>query len=282
MRTDGRPGGRDDVHGYYGPGSITWRLTRERVMLLGGTRALLLQVAHPLVAAGVAQHSSFKADPLKRLYRTLDMTLAMVFGSRMEADEAAAQINHVHTFVKGTLPEDAGRFEAGHPYTADDPDLKLWVHATLIDTTLQVYPRYVAPLTPAEMEQAYQESKIAARLLDVPEEVIPPTLADFRAYFERMVASDAIAVAPFQRELGQDVLYPPLRGVPKFTFELGVAITAGLLPPKVRDAYGIEFTRGRRRLFEWSPKLVHGILPVLPGAARLMPHARRAFRRTGV
>ncbi len=267
--------------GLFGPSSVTWRLTRESALLLGGPRALLLQLAHPLVAAGVYEHSSFQSDPIARLYSTLDATLGIVFGSTEEAERATEGINRAHTYVKGKLPEAAGRFPEGHPYDAADPALLLWVHATLIETTLVVYSRFVSPLTPGEAERAYQESKISARTLGVPDEVLPCSLADFRRYFAETVASDEIAVAPFQRKLGIDVLYPPIRHVPKPLFAPGAAISIALLPERVREAYGFELTRGRRRTYDWSRRFVRGILPVLPRAARWMPHARRAYARLG-
>lgn len=282
--------------GFYGPDSLTWQLSRERAMLLGGPRALLLQLAHPLVAAGVAEHSSFRSDPLLRLRRTLDGTLAIVFGARPEAEAAAARINAVHRAVSGRLPEAAGRFPAGTPYDATDPELLLWVHATLVDTTLEVYARFVAPLTPAELERFYEESKIAGQLLGVPPEIVPPDLSSFRAYFADMITSDRIAVAPFQRELALDVLYPRLsskadgtvlrslrvaRFVPRWLFRPGAVITIALLPDEIRRAYGFELPPARRRLFEWSSHAVRGMLPLLPPRARYLLHARRAFKRLG-
>lgn len=265
--------------GLFGPSSITWRLTRESALLLGGPRALLLQLAHPLVAAGVYEHSDFQADPVARLYNTLDATLGLVFGSSEEAERCAEGINKAHSYVKGRLPEAAGRFPAGHPYDAADPDLLLWVHATLIETTLTVYPRFVSPLTPQEAERYYQESKTVARVLGVPDEALPCSLADFRRYFAETVASDDIAVAPFSRDLGVDVLYPPIRYAPKPLFAPGAAISIALLPESVREAYGFELTPGMRRTYERSRRFVRGILPLLPRAARWMPHARRGYAR---
>lgn len=242
---------------------------------------MLLQLAHPLVAAGVYEHSSFQADPIARLYNTLDATLGIVFGSTEEAERATEGINRAHGYVKGKLPQAAGRFPEGHPYDAADPDLLLWVHATLIDTTLVVYSRFVSPLTPDEAERAYQESKRTARILGVPEEVLPCRLADFRRYFAETIASDEIAVAPFQRDLGIDVLYPPIRHVPRSLFAPGAAISTALLPEPVREAYGLELTPAKQRTYEWSRRAVRGILPLLPRAARWMPHARRAYARVG-
>lgn len=262
------------MDGVYAPDSITRRLSRERVLLLGGPRALILQVAHPLVAAGVVEHSSFRADPLLRLRRTLEATLAVVFGTSPEAEAAAGQINRIHDAVRGVTPQAAGPYRAGTAYDARDPDLLLWVHATLVDTTLEVYPRYVAPLSAGEEERAYQESKTVARMLRVPEEILPQDLAAFRRYMSGMVVSDQMTAAPFQRELVDDILHPPLRFVPRWAYVPMVAITAALLPPPIRELYDLELTPRRRRAAAWSQRLVRGILPVLPPIVRYMPQAR--------
>ena len=243
-------------------------------MLLGGPRALVLQLAHPLVAAGVADHSGFAADPLSRLRRTLDSTMAMVFGSRAQADEAVARINHVHGFVRGTLSQDAGRYVEGTPYDAKAPDLLLWVHATLVDTTFTVYTRFVAPLTEDEIEDAYEESKVAARLLGTPDDIIPSTYADFRTYFDAMVAHD-LAAAPFQRAVVDDVLWPRIGPVPRQAFWPAVALTTELLPPRVRELFGLELTPARHRIAMLMRGAVRGMLPVLPRSIREQPQARK-------
>jgi uncharacterized protein (DUF2236 family) len=262
------------MNGYYAENSLTRRLTKERALLLGGPRALVLQLAHPLVAAGVADHSGFAADPLSRLRRTLDSTMAMVFGTRAEADAAAAKINHVHGFVHGTLPSDAGPYAAGTPYDAKAPDLLLWVHATLVDTTFTVYTRFVGPLTEHELEDAYEESKIAARLLGTPDDIIPARYAHFRTYFDGMVASELTA-ATFQRAVVHDVLWPKIGIVPRQLFWPAVALTTELLPPRVRELYGLELTTPRHRVAMLMRSAVRGMLPVLPRALREQPQARR-------
>jgi uncharacterized protein (DUF2236 family) len=262
--------------GFYGPDSVTWTLARERVLLLGGPRALLLQLAHPLVAAGVADHSTFASDPLRRLRRTLDATLAIAFGTRAGAETAAARINAVHAAVHGTLREDAGRYAAGTRYDATDPELLLWVHATLVDTTLTVYRRFVRELSDDEAARAYEESKTTARILGVPDEILPSDLTSFVSYFDEMIESDRIAVAPFQLALARDVLYPRLRFVPRAAHAPTASITAGLLPPKIRDAFGLTKRTLPLRL---TTTAVRGLLPVLPRALREMPQARAADRR---
>ena len=144
-------------HGLFGPESVMWRVNRESVLLLGGGRALLLQVAHPSVGAGVAQHSSYREDPWGRLSRTLDVTRRIVFGdtdTRARAPRAAC--TGVHEHVQGTVED--GR-HAGEPYAAADHELLLWVWATLVESALLIYTRYVGPLKVSDVEAYYEEQK---------------------------------------------------------------------------------------------------------------------------
>jgi len=124
---------------YFRPDGAAWRIGRELALLLGGGRALLLQVAHPLVAAGVAEHSDFRENPWKRLEGTMNAVWAVVFGTRAQADRAARRVRAMHSRVQGHTA-------AGTPYSALDPELLLWVHATLVDTALLVYGQWVRPL----------------------------------------------------------------------------------------------------------------------------------------
>ena len=156
----------------FAPESVVRRVNREAVLLLGGGRALLLQVAHPLVAAGVAAHSRFRSEPLGRLWRTLDLMLTIVFGAAAEAIAAVRAIDGVHARVQGVLDADVGRFARGARYDARDPELLLWVHATLIDSALVVFDRFVAPLDPAARSAYYEESKAIARLLGIPDALL--------------------------------------------------------------------------------------------------------------
>jgi hypothetical protein len=133
---EGLPPGIPGDPGWFGSDSQVWRVWRERLLLLGGPAALLLQLAHPLIAAGVAAHSSFRDDPLRRLRATLDATLTVVFGDRRQAQMAAARVGKLHQRVRGRLPMKAGCFPAGTVYRASDPQLALWVHATLVVVAL--------------------------------------------------------------------------------------------------------------------------------------------------
>ncbi|HEY4909853.1 MAG TPA: oxygenase MpaB family protein, partial [Methylomirabilota bacterium] len=156
----------------------TWKLHREVVLLAGWGRAILLQLAHPMVAQGVADHSGFAEDSwgrVGRLRRTLAAMLALTFGTPEESAGAAAAINRIHDRVHGQLAEAAGPFASSAKYSAHDPALLAWVHATLLDTFLITYERFVAPLTPAERDRYCREASIAAPRLGVPAHVLPCT-----------------------------------------------------------------------------------------------------------
>ena len=189
--------------GLFGPGSLTWRVNREGALLLGGGRALLLQVAHPLVAAGVAQHSNYREDPFGRLYRTLDTVTTIVFGSTPEAKAAAARLHRVHTRVKGEA-------DNGTPYVATDPTLLMWVHATLVDTSLLVYETYIGSLSPEERDQYYVEQKRLGEQYGIPIDKQPETYLDFREYFDQTVNDGTLQVTPSLRDVAAATMRPKL------------------------------------------------------------------------
>lgn len=249
--------------------SVTWRINQEPALLLGGGRALLMQLAHPGVAAGVAEHSDFRRRPLERLMRTLELTLALTFGTRTEALAAAHQINTVHQRIRG------------NGYSATDPRLLLWVHATLIDSALVTYAEFVGPLTNAEREAYYQEAKLIGGLLGLANSRYPGTLADFESYLAQMLSGPELLVDERARELARAVLRPSLQRVPPPVLRPLEAITAGLLPASLRLDY--ELPWGRLEQFGFGA--VRGTLPralrVLPRRFRQVPPARTAKARAG-
>ena len=148
--------------GRYGPDSEAWRLNRESMLLLGaGPRALLLQLAHPSVAAGVAEHSDFRADPWKRLAGTLRSYLTIVYGTTAAANGEIRRLNTMHRGIVGT------------GYSARDPALSMWVHATLVDSTIAAYHAWLEPLSRARRETFYAETLPIGRAFGVPEELLP-------------------------------------------------------------------------------------------------------------
>jgi uncharacterized protein (DUF2236 family) len=265
--------------GLFGPGSVTWRINREQALLLGGGCALLEQLAHPLVAAGVSDHSDFKSDPLKRLRRTLDATLAIVFGTTEEAQRSAAQIRAVHSRVQGALRSDTGRFAAGTPYRAEEPSLLAWVNATLFDTSIRTYELLFSPLPPADLHRYYAESCEVARILGVPETQIAPTFDGFRAWWSEMLRGEDVAIGADARDLARSVMTPTIRFVPRPAFAPLSLFTIGLLPEPVRDRYGFRWSAARERAFRASAAAIGATARALPARLRLFPQARAAERR---
>ena len=252
---------------------MTWRVNREAVLLLGGGRALLMQVAHPLVAAGVAAHSGFRRAPLQRLWRTLELTLTITFADAAHAIAAVRQIERVHARVRGKLNEDVGPFPRGTPYDANDPELLLWVHATLVDTALLVYERFVAPLTSKARAAYYTESKITARLFGIPDQLIPAQLPDFRAYMRGMIEGDTLAVGQPGHETAAAILRPPVLLPLRPAFRLMRLFTIGLLPPVLRERYGFVWARRHEALLRAAATSSTRLLPLVPSSFRSMPQA---------
>jgi uncharacterized protein (DUF2236 family) len=240
------------AEGIYADDSITRRVNRENILLLGGGRALLMQLAHPKVAAGVDDHSDFRSHPVRRLRRTVLMTMAIVFGTRETAVAAARAVNHVHARVRGS------------DYRALDPELLLWVHATLVDSALVTYQAFVQRLSVADREDFYQESKLAGEMLGIPREQFPERLRDFDRYLADMIATGVVQVTPRARELARLVVRPPVM-VP---FEV---VTAGLLPAALREAYGLAWGRAQQRAYRLAVAAVPRIVALTPPVLRVWP-----------
>jgi uncharacterized protein (DUF2236 family) len=266
--------------GLFGPDSVMWRVNREGVLLLGGGAALIMQVAHPLVGAGVAEHSNYREDPWGRLYRTLDFTTTIVFGSTEDAHAASERLRGIHAKVRGLTTEDGGKYPKGSKYFANDPDLALWVHATLVDTSLQVYTAYVGTLSQKEKLQFFEEQKLLGEMFGVPREKHPETLADFYDYYQRTIEED-LAVTDALRDVVDATTRPSLPFVAKPLVEALNLATVSLLPPKLRDDLGLDWGPNRQRLVGASRTVIRRALPALPGMLREFPPARSADRRAG-
>jgi len=273
------PPGRSGDPGVFGPDSIVWRIARERLLLLAGPAALLMQLAHPLVAAGVADHSGFRRDPFARLRDTLAATLTISFGDSEQAQRAAAGVRTTHRRVRGRLPHPVGSFQAGAPYDAADPDLALWVHATLIEAALGAYHHLVRPLTEGDRARYVDEVTRFGELFGVTHDVMPPAYGDFRAYVEAMVDGPALAVGPDGHELGLAVLDPPVSAVVRPSRPVVRVVTAGLLPDRLRDAFGLVWGPKERAAFRGIGAASRAAVPMLPPGLRFWTHARVAVRR---
>jgi len=239
-------------------------VNRENILLLGGGRALLMQLAHPKVAAGVDEHSDFRAHPIRRLRRTIRMTMAIVFGDRDTALAAARGVNQVHAKVQG----------AG--YRALDPDLLLWVYATLADTALVTYETFVKRLLPREREEFHQEFKLLGELLGIPPDRFPDTVRDFDRYLEQMVSDGPVRVDARARDLAEQVLRPPTRVLPGPVMIPLNVITTGLLTPPLREQYGLPWGPGQRRVYRLAVRVLPRVIALTPPLLRVWPRPGRS------
>lgn len=255
--------------GYFDDRSQIRRVQREHVCALAGPRALLMQAAHPLAFAGFFVSTGALADPYARLRRTADVIDTVMFGERDDADAATARVRRVHGRFRGRLAEPAGAFPAGTPWAANDPELLLWIIATLADSGLVVYERYVGRLEADEREAYWADYRLMGRLFGLPEREMPPSFDAFEAYLAEMVRG-VLHVTPQARELALDiVLRPPVPAAARPLLELANQITVGLLPPRLRREYGLRWDPVRglatRAGAEYAKRL---LLPVLPAVLR--------------
>jgi uncharacterized protein (DUF2236 family) len=266
--------------GGFTPESPIWRISREWALMLGGGRALLLQAAHPLALAGVMEHSDYERDVWGRLRNTMTYVWGVVYGSEEEAERLGRRVRSIHKTVHGTLPRDMGPFPRGTAYSAEDPELLLWVHSTLVDTALLMYRTYVGPLSTDDMEGFWQDHRKLIAFIGVPERDIPATYDDFRAYWRTMIDSNVICVTPEAMELARaTVMRPPLPAVLRPAWEAVNFVSAGFLPAKLREGYGFTWTPAHRALLAGSAQYIRrAVVPLLPDLARALPAARRAER----
>jgi uncharacterized protein (DUF2236 family) len=291
----------EEAAGFFGPDSVTWRVDREMALFLGGPRSLLLQIAHPAVAAAVEEHSDFRVDPLGRLNRTLNAVFMMVFGDRQAALDAAARVVRRHGPVRGVIDEASASPWSGKAYHAQDPELLLWVHATLVDTSLFVYERVVGKLERRDAERYYEESCIVGELLGLPRTVVPKTLGDFEEYFREMVEGPTLHVGRIARAQKDDLerLEPSYGFTSIYGAEWGKRwgraidrkpvrrlygsvlrlVAAGMLPARVRDAYGYRWERRDRLAYDALLRSVRLTVPRVPERLRFLPSYRWACER---
>lgn len=264
-----------------GPGSISWTVNREIVVVAGWGRAILLQLAHPLIAAGVSDHSSFRgslSSGLTRLSSTVGAMLSLTFGTDDDAIGAAARINAIHDRISGRLGEAAGTLDSDARYSAHDPELLRWVHATLLESIPLTYERLVGPLTAEERDRYCAEAAVMEPLLDIPAGLLPRSWVRLDTYMREMLDEGRPAVSQRSRRLARAILFPP--GWPLLwpVFRPLQLITIGTLPPAIREAYGFPWdARDARALARWTAVLrwLHRASPVL---LREWPAARRNSR----
>jgi uncharacterized protein (DUF2236 family) len=258
--------------------SVARKIHRERLMLLGWGRAIAMQFAHPLIAAGVGDHSSFSSGRLarfQRLHGTVRAMLSLTFGDEASAFRTAQGINKIHDRVHGVLKVDAGRFRAGTPYSAHDPILLHWVLTTLLDSIPMVYTRFIGPLSEDEQDRYCQESGRLGRWLGIPEDMLPQSMDDVRTSMQQMMTSGDLVVTDTARGLLQDVIYPPFQLAYWPAAHVTRLATIGLLDSRLREQYGLTWTdRDERALARWTSRL-RGLRSIAPDWARYWPDEQR-------
>jgi uncharacterized protein (DUF2236 family) len=271
---------RDPSHGLFGPGSRVWHYNREGVLFLGGGRAALLQTAHPYVAHGVDQHSATKTDPFGRFARTFDNVFAMVFGDLDHAITSARRVHAIHQRIRGAIPEGTGAFREGHRYEANQEDALLWVHATLWETSVLVYELIRGPIPRAEKEAYYQETKRFAYLFGIPDQKLPPDWESFLRYNQEMWESPILSVGKPALELRKFLMRAPSRALRPAEHVLS-AVTAGLLPERLRHDYRFEYGALERATFEATLRALRLGYGALPKSVRFSPAYQAAMDRLG-
>jgi uncharacterized protein (DUF2236 family) len=248
--------------GYFGPDSVSWRVHREVTVLFGGARAVLMQAAHPLVIAGARETGFYERNPWRRLQRTLILAYAITFGTKAEARAAAERINEVHARVRGVDEV------TGLPYSGLDPELLLYVHACLVDSALLFEELTVGELGAAGRQRFHEEQKLAAEMVMVPRELIPPTVPELRAYLQAVYDSGILRVGAAARRVAALFRDPPreaewrpvLMGVSRLAF--------GTLPPELRELYGIRLGPVRREAMRATFATTRALRPLLPSRYR--------------
>jgi len=254
------------LEGVFGPSSATWQLDREAVIFLGAGRALLLQLAHPWVAAAIAEHSNTLADPIGRFHRTFDIVFAMVFGSLDRALLSSRQLHRRHSMIVGAMPETVGPFAAGSRYCANDIPSLRWVHATLVETALMAHDLVLPPLSAEERERYWKESRTFGALFGLTGDDLAADWSGFSAYTAAMAQSDILTVSPAARAIAAQIFggaRPWLR--PPRWYR---ALTASLLPERLRAGFGFGLDERDQIAADRALKWIRRIYPKLPDRLR--------------
>jgi len=265
------------VAGVFGPDTLTWRIDREAVIFLGAGRALLLQLAHPWVAAAIAEHSKTLADPIGRFHRTFDIVFAMVFGSLDRALSSSRQLHRRHGMIVGEMPETVGPFAAGSRYCANDIPSLRWVHATLVESALMAHDLVLPPFSAEERERYWAESRLFGALFGLTAEDLPADWAGFTAYTAAMAQSETLTVSPAAREIAAHILggaRPWLR--PPRWYR---ALTARMLPERLRIGFGFELDARDVRSADNALRWIRRIYPGLPDRLRTVGPYQEAQAR---
>jgi uncharacterized protein (DUF2236 family) len=265
------------LSGIFGPQSVTWQVHREAAIFLGAGRALLLQLAHPWIAAAIEQHSDTFDNPIGRFHRTFSVMFTMVFGTLDQSLNAARRLHRRHAAIRGALRSAAGPFPAGSFYCANAVPALRWVHATLAETALVAHGLVLPALTQEQHELHYAESRLLAALFGIPKSCLPPDWMAFSAYAQAMADSDTLTVTDSARVAAHRLLAGADTWLPvPASYK---ALTAALLPPRLRDAFALPYGEAERRAAQRLVGWVRRIYPVLPSRLRYVGPYQEAEQR---
>jgi uncharacterized protein (DUF2236 family) len=238
--------------GYFPAGeSVLRRVHEERAVgLLYGQRALLMQATHPVAFVGVVGSTTGLDAPFKRLARTAQIMETVFFGSCEEADRVTRRVRGMHAHVRGVTDRAAGPHPAGSPYAADDPDMMLWVLASLAESALTLHRWFVGPLSRSQRERFWDDYLLVGELFGLDRTHAPATYGEFRDWYRDRLESGELYVTEDAREIAMRVAFDlplPTRRRPVLP-AINLAV-AGTLPPAVRRMYGITWTAGHDAAF---------------------------------
>jgi uncharacterized protein (DUF2236 family) len=255
-----------DTDGIFGEGSMMWCINRERLVLLAGPAAAVMQVAHPQVARGVAAHSRFREDAGGRLMRTLDAVYAVAFGTREEVEAVRNRVAAAHAKVRG------------ENYSAFDPDAQLWVMATLIQGSVSMYRRFIGDLSMAQLDAFLMENRAFGEVFGMPPGLMPATWSAFESYWNDMTSGNLLGSDPLSREVARAVVGPSAPWWLKMASPVIEELAAGLMGEVLVKRLGLQ-RRTAGVLWPSLDALLPALAPMTPQSLRFCRAYRRAITR---
>jgi uncharacterized protein (DUF2236 family) len=252
--------------GCFGDGSMMWRINRERVVLLAGPAAAVMQVAHPQVARGVAAHSRFREDAGGRLIRTLDAVYAVAFGTREEVAEVRKRVAAAHAKVRGDT------------YSAFDPDAQLWVMATLIQGSVSMFRRFIGELSAEQLDDFLRENRVFGEVFGIPPARLPATWSSFESYWQEMTTGDLLGSDPLCAEVARGVVRPSGPWWLKTASPVIEELAAGLIGDALVDRLGLR-RRAAGVIWPCLDTMFPVLAPLTPSCLRFCGAYRRALTR---
>jgi uncharacterized protein (DUF2236 family) len=278
-RSQGRDSRASEVDGFFGPDSMVRQLHRERIVLFSGVRALLMQACDPLAVVGFERHSIIFDDPQTRLKRTDERMSRIYFGTVGEAEETGRIVRSMHGRVRGKTSEEYGPIPKGTTYDATDPELGLWVLATLADSALVYYERVFGFLSRPERERYWSEYRQVGELFGLPPDAMPVSVRGLRRYVDGRLRDGGLWISDERRERAESmILEPPFSGLMRAAFspvtETVRLISTGLLPDEIRRLFGFSWDPAREALLRSALLQLRLGSRFWPDAVRLHPAAR--------